>query len=303
VRIRTMRRQALALRCSAVVGAAVLTGLTVAPAADAGAYANVLTNSDFSQGGTGNTPTGWSEANLDNEANPYSSDITSETAGDGSFPPPVASPAASGYSAQVFYEGGSDLGSEGIAATQGVSNVSNTDDPQVGYTTLQTVAPGLAAVDWAGTVFEVDFTSGPTSYELRYYNSFAGVAYPDAPSSDATTKYIVGPSLAKDVWFTQAPRDLNADILAQFGLSTYTVTAVDVGVLEDTINPNGAGYPNETAYFTDADLASDEPATPPAQTPESPLVVGLPVAGVVAAGGAIWLRYRRRSRRNTPAAD
>jgi hypothetical protein len=73
--------------------------------------------------------------------------------------------------------------------------------------------------------------------------------------NSATTKYILGPTLTADKWNTQQARSLNADIKAQFGLTTYMVNHVLFIDLEDTINA-AKPYANQNGYV--ADVALDE---------------------------------------------
>jgi hypothetical protein len=297
---RASRHRALALRRSAVIGAVAMVALPVPQAAGAVTYTNVLTNPDFAQPGIdGDAPTGWTESYFDNETDPFDSSIAEYDAS-GEYPPPAPVPGGNTFAQEIFYEAGSSTGSEGDGASQAVTGLTQADDPQVGYSTVETYSPATSVAAWAGSVFEVDFTSGPQAYQLRYFDPWTPEtgSYGSAPSTGATTKYIVGPTLSSDVWYTQAPRDLSTDILNEFGLSTYTVTGVHYGTLEDATSA-ASPYPNMTAYFAGLDLASDAVVGPVSETPESPLVVALPVAAVLVAGGVLWLSRRRRTR---PAA-
>ena len=105
---------------------------------------------------------------------------------------------------------------------------------------------------------------------------------------------MIGTTLTNKTWYTQPGRDLSTDTNAAFGLSTYTVTGVEYGNLEDAVTVTSSPYPNETSYWTLVSLSSG----PGASTPETPVVVALPVVAVTLFGGAVAIR-RRRSRAET----
>lgn len=286
-------------RVAAAIGATAVAGLVAAPAATA-ATPNLVTNGDFAQPGVnGANPKGWALVNLGAETAPFKAAIATYDA-TGKFPPPAGIPGGEQFASEAFYQAGSSTGVEGIGGSQPLSGVTNATNAQVAYSVAETNYPDPSLASWAGSVFQVDFTSGATSYSLRYFNPFTPGAtpYASAPTRAATVKYITGASLPNKAWFTAPTRNLTADIASQFGLSTFTVTGITYGDLENTTSAqgtNGAGktiYPNETSYWAGIGLTQ---ATPPPATPETPVAVMLPGAalGVLATG---WMIRRRKSR-------
>ena len=276
-------------------------GLAAAPAATA-AIPNVVTNGDFSQPGVnGSNPTAWTLVNLGAETAPFKAAIAAYDA-NGQFPPPVGIPGGEQFASEAFYQAGSNTGVEGIGGTQAVPGVTNATNAQVAYSVAETNYPDPSLASWAGAVFQVDFTSGSTSYTLRYFNPFTPGAtpYASAPINSANVKYITGAALTNKTWFTNPTRNLTADIASQFGLSSFSVTGITYGDLENTTSARGTNsagktiFPNETSYWAGIALTPSQ-VTPPPATPETPIAVVLPVAalGLLGAG---WMILRNKSR-------
>jgi hypothetical protein len=286
--MKTLSRGALA-RFLGTAGIGALASTVFASSAFA--YGGAISNGDFSAPGTnGANPTGWSKVTLGSDTTPYSYSIN-EYNSTGQYPPPAPLPAGATWASEAFYDVGSTPGIDGAGGSQPVTGVNQSEDPQVSYSVAQTFAPTPGNTVWAGAVFEVDFTSGTQSYVLRYFNPFTPTtgSYTGGPTSSGTTAYIVGTTLTNKTWYTQPGSDLNSDINSAFGLSTYTVTGVKYGDLEDAITTTSSPYPNETSYWT---LLSLNPG-PGAQTPEFPVVVALPLAASALLGGTVVLRRRR----------
>lgn len=278
-----------ALRSLGVLGAATIgSALLVSPA---WAFGGAITNGDFSAPGTnGVTPTGWMAVPLGADAAPFAESINEYNAA-GAFPPPSPLPTGATWASEAFYDVGSTPGVDGAGGSQAVSGVDQSDDPQVSFSVAQTFAPTPGHTAWAGSVFEVDFTSGGLNFVLRYFNPFTPTtgAYTGGPTSSGNTAYIVGTTLTSKTWFTQPDRDLSSDINSAFGLSSYTVTGVKYGNLEDAVTTTSSPFPNETSFWT---LLSLSPG-PGASTPETPIVVALPVVALLLFGGAVVVRRRR----------
>jgi hypothetical protein len=97
-------------------------------------------------------------------------------------------------------------------------------------------------------------------------------------------------------------QDQNGNFTAQYTISAWnssdssiTCDATHFCVLWVGIDYNNA-FTSNYAFS-----APFEVGTPPAQTPETPLVIALPIAGVVAAGGTIFFIRRRRNHASVPA--
>lgn len=285
-----------------VVAASTLVfGLTVAAASAASAAAvDAVTNGSFQQpGANGVDPTGWVATNFDNETAPFRASIaTYDTTGQ--FPPPAGTPGgdvAGNFASEAFYQAGSSTGVEGFGGVQTLASpVSSATVPQLSWSTVETNSPSTTVAAWAGSLLEVDLSSGPTSYKLRYLNPFTpktGTYSADPVASDtATTKYVVLQTLTFKQWYTQPARDLAADVSKQFGLSSFTVNALHYGDLELTTSSTGSSpFPNMTSYWKNISLASGAPV--PA-LPESPLALGLPLLGLAVGGGILLARRGSR---------
>jgi hypothetical protein len=277
--------------------------LVASPAsADPAPGSNLLVNGNFGTGFVnGHTPPDWTLTDLGAETNPYDASIDTDNAS-GPYAPPAGGPDPEGVADEAFYEAGSATGVEGMGGEQTSStfgSITQADDPQVSYSVAATDSPEATNSAWAGSAFEVNFTSYPVNYTLVYYypwqaydSSFAGT-----PTDTPTVKYIIGPTLNTGSWYTQPPRDLESDIESTFGLNSFTVTSVVFADLEDTINAAQSPYPNMDGYW--ADIAVDEGGGGPVQTPPqlSTLTVTPPAAdgglynpeGVAAAGGTVYI--------------
>lgn len=281
----------MGLRCVGAVGVAALCGTALA--SPAFAYGGAVTNGDFSAPGTnGATPTDWTAVPLGADTTPYENTVNAYNAS-GTYPPPAPLPSGATWASEAYYDVGSTAGIDGAGGSQPITGLTQAQDPQVSFSVAQTYAPTPGNTAWAGSVFEVDFTSGGTNYVLRYYNPFTPVSgtYTGGPTSTATTAYVVGTTLTDKTWYTEPTRDLSNDINAAFGLSSYTVTSVEYGNLEDAVTVTSSPYPNETSYWTLISLSTG----PGTGTPEAPLAVALPAAAVVLFGGVV--AYRRRHAR------
>lgn len=222
----------------------------------------------------------------------------------GTYPPPSTPPSGDPWSVQVFYEGGSNTGSEGVGGNQSISGVTNTIDPQLSWADLQSFAPSTTVVSWAGTVVEIDLTSGGSSHALRFVSPFtpASGSYSGAPSNFAANGvnyvYVTLPTLTKNTWASVGPVDLNSAIAAAINSTVagnYTVTGITVGDHEGTTSA-GYPYPNETSYFANVSITG----APGSVVPEAPEAVLLPGAGLAILGGGYLVLRRRRN--TSPAA-
>ncbi len=264
---------------------------------------NLLVNGNFETNFVnGGTPTGWSKTDLGAETDPYSASIETDNAS-GPYPPPAGGPDPEGIADEDFYEAGSALGVEGFGGEQTSStfgSISQADDPQVSFSLAPTDSPEAKNSQWAGSAFEVNFTSYPVNYTLVYFYPWVAYAgsFSGTPANTSTVKYIIGPTLTTDEWYTQPARDLNSDIENEFGLSSYTVTSVVFADLEDTINSSESPYPNMDGYW--ADLSLDEgggtTSTPPGSqlttltvTPPTTDGALYDPEGVVASNGAVYV--------------
>ena len=155
----------------------------------------------------------------------------------------------------MFYEAGTATGVEGIGGEQTSSTfgrISQANIPQVSFSDVEHFAPEATVADWAGNGLEIVFASKHKTYTLIYLNPWTAYksTFSGKPTNSATTKYILGPTLTTDVWNTQKPRCLNADIKAQFKLRSYKIMDVLFVNLEDTTN-SGSPYPNMDGYVAD----------------------------------------------------
>jgi hypothetical protein len=242
-------------------GALLLLLLVVTPAsASPAAGTNLLVNGNFETGfANGANPPDWTLTDLGAETDPYDATIDTDNAS-GPYPPPAGGPDPDGIADEAFYEAGSSTGIEGIGGEQTSStfgSITQADDPQVGYSAVATDTPEATNSSWAGSALEINFTSESNSYTLVYFDPWQAYdsTFTGSPVDTATVKYIIGPTLTTDTWYTQSPRDLDTDITNEFGLNTFTVTSVVFADLEDTID-SGSPYPNMDGYW--ADIALDE---------------------------------------------
>jgi hypothetical protein len=259
----TWRARTIGVALGAVAGVAALSGTALAAPATPAPGTNLIVNGNFAKPGPakheGATPSHWKLVDLGAETKPFDASIGAYNA-KGEFPPPKGNPNKKDIAVEVFYEAGTATGVEGIGGQQTSAtfgSITQANKPQVTFSDVENKAPATGNSDWAGGGLEIDFTHGTTSYSLIYLNLWtpATGTYPDKPVNSATTKYILGPTLTLDKWNTQKARSLSADIKAQFGLTSYTVSDVRFIDLEDTISA-ASPFPNMDGYL--ADVAINE---------------------------------------------
>jgi hypothetical protein len=262
LRTRIWRGRTAGAALGAVVGLVALS----TPAAQATATpkpgTNLIVNGQFrtpKPTKAGAPPAGWKLVDLGAETKPYSASIDVYNA-KGKYPPPKGNPNKQDIAGNVFYESGTATGVEGIAGQQTSAtfkSITQANNPQVSFSDVEVSGPATTNADWAGSGLEIDFTAAGKSFSLIYLNLWTPAVgtYPDKPVNSATTKYILGPTLKADKWNTQKARSLNADIKAQFKVTSYKVSDVRFIDLEDTINA-AKPYANENGYV--ADVALDE---------------------------------------------
>jgi len=287
-----------AKRIAAATATAAVGLVLAAPAAGA-AGPDAITNGDFQQPGTnGATPTGWTPTSFGVETAPFNASIATYDS-TGRFKPPTGVPGgdqAGSFASEAFYQAGSATGIEGYGGVQALAApVQSTSRPQLSWSTVEAFSPSTSVASWAGSLAEVDLSSGGQDYQLRYLDPFTpqSGSYAGDPraSNTATTKYVVLAPLAFKQWRTETAHDLSTDVLAQLGLATFTVTAVRYGDLELATSASSP-YPNMTSYWKNLSLQASAAVATPA-LPESALALGLPVAGLTAMAIAVtWLRRR-----------
>jgi hypothetical protein len=258
--------------CAAVGAAASLAVLTGTASAASLPHvkpvgASLIKNGQFAEPGPakneGVAPTDWAVVDLGAETDPYMATIGVYNA-KGQYPPPTGNPNTKDIADNTFYEAGTATGIEGIGGQQTdttFGSMTQANNPQVGYSNVQSDAPEASVADWAGSGLEIDFTHANQTYSLIYLNpwtAYGTTPFSGAPVSTTTTKYILGPTLTADTWNTQAPRSLNADIDAQFKFKAYKVIDIDFINLEDTTSA-AKPYPNMSGYF--ANLSVTEGAS------------------------------------------
>jgi hypothetical protein len=260
----TWRGKAATAALGAAAGLMVLGGTAAAaPVTSTPAPGtNLIVNGTFAKPAAatheGANPKDWTLVNLGAETKPYEATLGVYNA-KGKYPPPKGNPNKSDVACEVFYEGGSETGVEGIGGQQTsatFSSITQANNPQVSFSNAETFAPEAVVADWAGNGLQVDFTSGGKSDSLIYLSPWKSPVgtYSSKPVSSATTKYILGPALTKDKWYTWKARSLNTDIKKQFGVTSYKVKSVTFVNLEDTTSANSP-YPNETGYVTNVAVA------------------------------------------------
>lgn len=92
-------------------------------------------------------------------------------------------------------------------------------------------------VNWAGAIVEVEFTSGASTYKLRYYHPVR-TDYVDPPDYD-NVRYIILDNIydTMDSW-NSFSNNINDDIQSEFGITTFTIDAIRFGVVADKIDTN-----------------------------------------------------------------
>jgi len=126
------------------------------------------------------------------------------------------------------------LGLRGSAAEQTSSTfgtVNQTTTNTLRYYARYQYHSGKGSADLCMVVVEVEFTSEGATYKLRYYHSNAGT-----PNDNATVRYIDGGYPGWQTWTPEQVCNLNENIRNKFGLTTFTVEAIRVGVLVNKIN-------------------------------------------------------------------
>jgi hypothetical protein len=253
---------AVGATCGATACVLALAG-TAAAAPSAPAHAarpapgtNLIVNGTFASPGPvkheGATPTDWKLVYLGAEKKPYDATIEAWNA-KGKYPPPKGNPNKSDIAAEAFYEAGSAVGIEGIGGQQTPSKaltITQSSNAQVSFADAANTAPEAKLAKWAGSGLEIDFSSGKHTYSLIYLNPWTAYksTFSSKPADTATVKYILGLTLTAPKWASWKPRSLNADILKQFKLKTFTVKDVRFIDLEDTTS-SAYPYPNMDGYF------------------------------------------------------
>jgi hypothetical protein len=263
----TWRGKAATAALGAVAGFMVLGGTAAAaPALSTPAPGtNLIVNGNFAKPSAakheGANPKDWTLVNLGAETMPYDAALGVYNA-KGKYPPPKGNPNKSDVACEVFYEAGTATGVEGIGGQQTSAtfkSITQANNPQVSFSNVETSAPVTTVAAWAGNGLQVNFTSGGKSYSLIYLSPWTAPVgtYSSKPVNSATTKYILGPTLTADTWYTWKARSLSSDIKKQFKVSSYTVSSVTFVNLEDTTNNGGSSgpYPNETGYVADVSIA------------------------------------------------
>jgi hypothetical protein len=255
--------------CGAIAGVVALTGTAAATAATAPANAakpkpgtSLITNGNFENPGAatheGVAPTGWKLVDLGAETKPFSASIGAWNA-KGKYPPPKGNPNKSDVAVEAFYEAGSATGLEGIGGQQTVKSgaISQANNPQITFADVANSAPAASVADWAGSGIEIIFTSGKHTGTLIYFNPWTAYKskFTGKPVDTASVKYVLGPTLKADTWYTWKARSISADMLKQFKLRSYTIRQVRFVDWEDTTS-SAKPYPNMDAYF--ANLAITE---------------------------------------------
>ncbi len=296
MRANTRRRAA---RVGAATASVALGMAMLAPGATA-AGTGAITNGDFQQpGSNGAIPTGWTPTTFGAETAPFNASIATYDS-TGQFKPPTGTPGgdqAGTFASEAFYQAGSSTGVEGYGGSQSLAAaVASTSLPQLSWSTVESFSPSTSVSAWAGSMVEVDLSSGGQAYQLRYINPFTpqSGSYSGQPtaSNTATTKYLVLGQIAFKQWHTEAARDLAADVAGQFGLPAFTVSGVRYGDLELATSASSP-YPNMTSYWKNLTLQAG--TSTPNALPEMPLALALPLAGLTVLGASAVWRLRRRS--------
>jgi hypothetical protein len=263
----TLRNKAAGAAVGAIAGLVALSSAASAAAAPAAPHlpkpgTNLLHNSDFALPkaniNTGKAPTGWTVVDLGAEKKPFAAEIGAYNK-KGKYPPPKGNPNKSDIAAQLFYEGGSATGVEGIGGQQSKSvfkSVTQKNNPQVSFSDVESFPPSTVVVSWAGCGLEVVVSVGKKTDTVVFFNPFTPTSgkYASKPSNSATLKYVVGATLKLDKWVTWKATSLSTAVKKEFGAKSYKVDDVRYVNLEGTTS-SGKPYPNETSYFTDLVLA------------------------------------------------
>jgi hypothetical protein len=223
---------------------------------------NLIINGDFASPGPakheGATPTGWKLVKLGAEKKPYDAAIGAYNA-KGQYPPPAGNPNKADIADEAFYEAGSATGIEGIGGEQNSAkfgDITQANNPQVSYSTVEHSASESTNAAWEGAGLEIVVVASKKVYTLIYYNQWTAYksTFTHKPVSTKTTKYVIGRTLVLDKWYTSKTFGLNAALKKAFGLTSYRIKDVIFADLEHTIS---AKYPyaNMDGYFADLKIA------------------------------------------------
>lgn len=196
----------------------------------------VLVNPSFElPGSAGSPPDNWSTTPLDNAPDlgtsvmEQNNDPDSGTIPDGSWMARTYFKHAVADTVGVAFEqASSTFGTVDSSTTNTISYQVEFDYGSY-YTTTY--------VNWAGAIVEVEFTSGASTYKLRYYHPVR-TDYVDPPDYD-NVRYIILDNIydTMDNW-NNFSNNINDDIQSEFGITTFTVDAIRFGVVADKINTN-----------------------------------------------------------------
>jgi hypothetical protein len=261
----TLRNKAAGAAVGAIAGLVALSSAASAAAAPAASHlpkpgTNLLRNADFAKPAaninTGKAPSDWTLVDLGAETKPFAAEIGAYNK-KGQYPPPKGNPNKSDIAAQLFYEGGSATGVEGIGGQQTVfKSITQKNNPQVSFVDVESFAPSTTVVSWAGCGLEVVVSVGKKTDTLVYFNPFTPFSgtYSSKPTNSARLKYVIGKTAKADKWITWKASSLSTEVKKEFGAKSYKVDYVRYVNLEGTTS-SGKPYPNETSYFTNLVLA------------------------------------------------
>lgn len=300
----TSRRLALAIPAALMLAVAIVA--LVGSPAQAQTITQRLSNQSFEQPGTnGAIPTNWRPVLFDGETAPFRFEFITFNAS-GQFPPPQPIPDGQ-FAVEVFYQVGNFQGVGGAGGQQTSATfgqVSNAQNPELVYDSVQTFFATPQRARWAGGIAEVEFTAGGVTNRLRYYHKYSAT-YSSAPVDGLTTRYIIEqPYAGNGQYLPEQRQNLVTDIQSEFGISDFTVTAIRFGNLLDQFG-SGQPFPNNTTYWDDVRLFTTavqatptptpgppETTTPPAVIPEAPVAAALPVVALSVLGAGVVLSRR-----------
>lgn len=278
------RASRLVLAVAATLPLTLTLPMTDASAVSAGATQR-LQNPSFEQpGSNGAIPTNWQPVLFDNETSPFRTAFETYNSS-GQFPPP-ASVVDQTFAVEVFYQVGSFQGVGGFGGQQpasafvgGNSGLTEANDPELVYNTVQTFFANPTRANWAGGIAEVEFTrSSGGTFKLRYYHKYSAT-YRSAPVDGTTVKYsIETPYSGNGTAQRDVTQNVEADILTEFGFADFQITAVRFGNLLDQVAGSGS-FPNSTTYWDNIRLFTADQQVPAPVIPEVPLTMVLPLAG------------------------
>ncbi|RLD16092.1 MAG: hypothetical protein DRI36_06190, partial [Caldiserica bacterium] len=103
--------------------------------------------------------------------------------------------------------------------------VTNDHSPVLRYFERRRYISGKDYCDYMASIVEVEFDN---KYKIRYSHAYKGTG---STYNTANVKYIDLSDYGDDVWSPQIVRNINSDFQTLFSWSTYTITAIRVGVL------------------------------------------------------------------------